>query len=243
MSVLDIGCGTGTITNDLAVAVAPGTVIGIDVATEVVAAAAAESTTERVTYEVGDVMSLRFAAGTFDVVHAHQVLQHLREPVAALREMVRVATAGGIVTARDSDYGRFRWWPEDPRLDEWNRVYHGITTANGVEADAGRHLESWFRAAGLEELEVTSSEWRFVTDADRRWWGGTWADRVLHSSFAAHALEHGLADSDSLAGMAAAFLEWAATDGAGFVVAHVEVLARAPMPVGSASGSEGVAGE
>ncbi len=50
----------------------------------------------------------------FDVVHAHQVLQHVADPVLALREMGRVA---GLVAARDSDYGAFTWFPALPELD------------------------------------------------------------------------------------------------------------------------------
>jgi ubiquinone/menaquinone biosynthesis C-methylase UbiE len=48
----------------------------------------------------GDVHDLPFPSGSFDVVHAHQVLQHVADPVAALREMVRVCRPGGVVAVR-----------------------------------------------------------------------------------------------------------------------------------------------
>ena len=67
-----------------------------------------------VRFETGDVYHLGFEDGTFDVVHAHQVLQHLSDPVAALTEMRRVCRPGGLVAARDGDYGGFFWFPEDP---------------------------------------------------------------------------------------------------------------------------------
>ena len=54
--------------------------------------------------------------GRYDVVHAHQVLQHLQEPVAALRKLGQL---GGLVAVRDSDYEGFRWFPDDERLDRW----------------------------------------------------------------------------------------------------------------------------
>ena len=67
-----------------------------------------------VRFGTGDVYHLDFADDTFDVVHAHQVLQHLTDPVAALGEMRRVCRPGGLVAARDGDYGGFFWFPDEP---------------------------------------------------------------------------------------------------------------------------------
>ena len=50
-------------------------------------------------FTVGDVYQLDFPDDSFDVVHAHQLLQHLTDPVAALREMRRVCRPGGLVAA------------------------------------------------------------------------------------------------------------------------------------------------
>lgn len=99
--LLDLGCGPGTITVDLAARVAPGDVVGIDPAEEVIeraranAAAADGGTPPNVRFEVGDAYGLTFDDGSFDVVHAHQVLQHLTDPVAVLREAHRVLAPGG----------------------------------------------------------------------------------------------------------------------------------------------------
>src|SRR4030095_10207212 len=59
---------------------------------------------------------------SLDVVHAHQLLQHISDPVAALKEMRRVVRPGGIVAARDSDYATFTWHPHDDRLTRWVAV-------------------------------------------------------------------------------------------------------------------------
>ncbi len=85
--LLDVGCGPGTITADFARLVAPGQVVGIDQAEVAVAAAAAAY--DNLRFQTGNVYDLAFADGSFDVVHAHQVLQHLDNPVAALQEMAR----------------------------------------------------------------------------------------------------------------------------------------------------------
>src|SRR5215469_4877323 len=115
--VLDIGCGPGTITAGLAAAVPGGHVIGIDRAVGVLDNARAEAERQgvrNISFEVGDAYGLAFANDSFDVVHAHQVLQHLSDPVAALIEMRRVLRTGGILAVRDSDYGAFVWAPADP---------------------------------------------------------------------------------------------------------------------------------
>lgn len=93
LDLLDVGCGPGTITLDLAQAVGSGRVVGLDQVAaplEGARAAAAARGDERTTFEVGDVYALPFEDDSFDVTHAHQVLQHVADPVAALREMARV---------------------------------------------------------------------------------------------------------------------------------------------------------
>ena len=91
--LLDVGCGPGTISIDLAGRVAPGRVVGIDAAEgplEAARRAAAAAEVANVTFQVADAMALPFADASFDVVHAHQVLQHVPDPVGMLREMRRV---------------------------------------------------------------------------------------------------------------------------------------------------------
>src|SRR5262245_37385810 len=101
-NVLDVGCGPGTITVDMARRVVPGRVIGIDASADAIEAARSEAdAVDNVDFRSGDVYALDFDNETFDIVHAHQVLQHLTDPVGALREMKRVCAANGVVAARD----------------------------------------------------------------------------------------------------------------------------------------------
>ena len=223
--LLDVGCGPGTITRDLARMVAPGRVLGIDSSAEVIAQAAADGGAE---FAVGDAYDLDLEDESFDVVHVHQVLQHLTDPVSALTELRRVLRAGGLLAVRESDYGGFFWAPACAALERWLELYHLVTARNGAEADAGRRLPSWVRRAGFEDVVVSSSSWSFAEAEERAWWGGLWADRVRLSAFASQTLEYGLSTPEELDDLANAWREWADTDDAVFVVAHVEVLARRP---------------
>ncbi len=239
MDLLDVGCGPGTITIDLARRVAPGSVLGIDRADDVIAQANQNliRASERGQAEDGGVGTVRFATGdvyaldvpdaSFDVVHAHQVLQHLRDPVAALRELRRVLRPGGTLAVRDGDYAGFVWAPRDAMLDRWNELYHAITVRNGAEADAGRYLLGWVQQAGFTDVEAGSSTWTFADPEGRAWWGSLWADRVEQSAFAEQALAYGLSDPGELAAIAAAWRSWAGQPDGYYAVLHGEVLARA----------------
>ena len=228
LELLDVGCGPGTITVDLAARVAPGRVVGLDVSDAPLAEARglAERAGVAVTFEVGDVYALADADDSFDVVHAHQVLQHLTDPVAALREMARVCRPGGVIAVRDVDYGAVTWFPADPGLDSWLDLYYRVARHNSGEPDAGRMLLAWAHEAGLRGVLASTSSWCFSTPEEREWWGNSWAGRATASAFAEQALEYGLATQDELAEIAAAWLRWAASDDGWLGMLHGELLIR-----------------
>ncbi|MET8294355.1 MULTISPECIES: methyltransferase domain-containing protein [unclassified Streptomyces] len=232
MRLLDVGCGPGTITADLAELVGPGgRVTAVDAAPDVLdqaAAYAAERGLEgAVDFAVADVHALEFPDDTFDVVHAHQVLQHVGDPVRALREMRRVCRPGGIVAVRDADYAAMTWYPATPGLEEWLELYRRVARANGGEPDAGRRLLSWARAAGFTEVRASATAWCYAAPEEVAWWSGLWADRTTASSYAEVAERGRQATGAQLAGIAAAWREWGAAADAWFSVLNGELLCRA----------------
>ena len=228
LDLLDVGCGPGTLTADLASRVAPGRAVGIDRADAVLEQAAANVAARGVAVELraGDVYALPFADASFDVVHAHQVLQHLVDPVRALREMRRVLRPGGVVAVRDSDYSCFSWAPLDPLLARWLDTYRAVARHNRAEPDAGRFLKGWSLAAGFGDVTTSSSTWTYADAASCAWWGSLWADRCELSSFGEQAVSYGLAAKEDLAAMARAWRRWSEQPDAFFAVLHGEVLAR-----------------
>ena len=229
MDLLDVGCGPASITADLAERVAPGRVVALDAAAGALEAARAtlreRGLSEQVEVTSGDVMALPFEDASFDVVHAHQVLQHLADPVSALAEMRRVTRPGGIVAVRDAVYSAMTWFPEPAGMEQWRSVYMATARANGGEPDAGSRLLSWARAAGFADASASASTWCYATPADRAWQSQTWAQRCL-TSFGPRAVELGLADGADLETMAQAWRQWGDSEDAWFVVVHGEVLAR-----------------
>jgi ubiquinone/menaquinone biosynthesis C-methylase UbiE len=230
VSILDVGCGPGTITLDFAPRVAPGRVIGVDSASAAIEAATAEAASQGATnveFRVADLYALEFADDTFDIVHAHQVLQHVPDPVGALREMRRVCKPGGVVAARDADYDAFTWYPAAPLLDAWQDMYRAVARANQGEPDAGRFLLAWAHSAGFTEVEAGASTWCYATPDDRAWWGNLWADRITESAIATQAVELGVATADEMLAMADAWRAWAADADGWYAVLHGEILATA----------------
>lgn len=230
LHVLDVGCGPGTITLDLAAAVAPaGRVAGVENVTGPLDQArrnAARRGDDRTVFAQGDVMSLPYAAGSFDVVHAHQVLQHLTDPVGALREMARVTRPGGILAVRDVDYASMVWHPESEGMTRWLDVYRRLARLNHAEPDAGRHLVAWAHAAGLHDLEPSASLWTYATPEQCAWWGSAWARRARESTFATQALERGLLTEAGLSEVSRAWSDWSTHPDAWFAMTHAEVVAR-----------------
>ena len=230
MDVLDVGCGPASITADLAECVAPGRVVALDAAAGALDAARAtlseRGLSEQVELACGDVMALPFEDGSFDIVHAHQVLQHLTDPVGALAEMRRLTRPGGIVAVRDAVYSAMTWFPEPAGMEQWRSVYMATARANGGEPDAGSRLLAWTRQAGLTQVVASASTWCFATERDREWWSATWAERCL-TSFGPQACEIGLATADDLEAMAEGWRQWGASEDGWFTVVHGEILGSA----------------
>ena len=157
MSILDVGCGTGAITRDIAEAVGPsGRVVGLDVNPGLVARARqSHGGVPGLSFEVADLFALPYR-DEFDVVTAARVLQWLADPLRALRAMAGAAKPSGLVLVLDYDHERATW---DPAPPESTRGFYAAFLR--WRADAGMdnaladHLPALFAAAGLADVAST----------------------------------------------------------------------------------------
>lgn len=228
MRLLDVGCGPGSMTCGFAQRVAPGETVGIDPSADVIATAqslAGATTARNLSFEVGSIYQPRFAAGTFDAVFTHQVMQHLRHPVDALRQMRALLVPGGVLGVRVVDWGSAIFYPESDGMRRALAIQFDLARRNGGEPDAGRHLRRWLREAGFGEMRLTTST---ESDADleaTRDRAEMFAERVLRSSLADRALEYGIATRSELESIAAAWRAWGRDPDAFFCFSHIEVVA------------------
>ncbi|KAI0552649.1 ubiE/COQ5 methyltransferase [Xylaria curta] len=229
--ILDVGCGPGSITVDFAQLVPQGSVIGIDASDDVLSQAR-ELAHERgvegnLTFQRHDANELPFSDGEFDIVYCHQVLHHVRNPVAILKEMKRVTRKGGFVAAREVDYGALIWYPELPGIQKWEDVHMAIFKANEVQPKAGRYVRAWAKEAGFLHEEITFSWglWNYQDD-EAVVWATLWADRALKSSYASTSLEKGISTQEELNHISETWLKWGETKGAFITIPCGEILCQ-----------------
>ena len=243
----DIGCGPGSITLDLARHIESlggkaSQVTGIDFAPEAIGVAtkaAAEADLD-VTFTQGEATALPFPDDSVDVAFMAQVLHHLPDPIAALKECARIVKPGGIIASREVDYGAMLWYPPSPGLSRWRAIFSVVADLAGMQPNAGRHLPLWFHRAGLTEITVTSSNWTYGEPEQRQWLADSWAERTQEENYVLRAAEAlgdvqrsedgGATAGDATRAAITQIVEgwhaWADTPGALFVMPHVEVIAQ-----------------
>jgi len=158
--VLDAGCGPGTITTGIAEAVFPARVTAVDISRaqlETVRRLAQGREIVNMDFVAASAIRLPFADHSFDVVFAHALLEHLREPEQAVREFHRVTRPGGFIALCSPDWDNFQLEPHPPRVARALTAYRNIQERNGGNTRAGAMLRNWITTAGFTPL--SDAEW------------------------------------------------------------------------------------
>lgn len=157
--LLEVGCGTGSLTFTLASTVEFAELTAIDYADVYVAAARARNRDPRIRIEQGDAAALRFPDASFDRALSLLVLHFVADPAGAVAEMRRVTRPGGVVAAAVWDAGggvtgNRMFWDTAAMLDRAAGELRGRAMSKAVVAPGG--LARLFRAAGLAEVDERS---------------------------------------------------------------------------------------
>lgn len=156
MSVLDVGCGPGTLTAEIARRAAPGQVVGMDVNPEMIAAAEAASPPGRIPNLVfyrGDIRESGWA-GEFALVNAARTLQWIPDAERALGAMARAASPGGRLVLLDYNHTKAEW-TRPPAA--WMRFYQSFLdwrAAARLDNAIADRLPALCEAAGLVDIRV-----------------------------------------------------------------------------------------
>ncbi len=157
---LDVGCGTGALTETILGLCEPRAVTGVDPSEGFIDFAKAHIRDMRVQFKVADAQTMPFDASSFDAVVSGLVVNFIPDPMEAAAEMRRVARPGGKVAAYVWDYAgkmeliRYFW---DAAV-ELNPKAAGLDEGRRFQICKPGGLETVFSAAGLKEIETSAIE-------------------------------------------------------------------------------------
>jgi SAM-dependent methyltransferase len=158
MDVLDVGCGTGAITEGIAEAVAPaGQVVGVDVSKDLLGRAQVRAERHaNLSFELADVVSLAHEPRRFDVVTAARMLLWLADPRAALATMAAVVRPGGLVVVLDYNLRKTAWEPAPPEsVPAFYDAFLEWRAQAGMDNEIADHLEGMLGELGLSDVRCT----------------------------------------------------------------------------------------
>lgn len=154
--VLDAGCGSGAVDDSILEIVGPdGSVVGMDAVKDHVEAAALRFAGQpNASFRVGTLPETGLPDGSFDYVWSQYVFEYLRDPLAALHELVRVTRPGGKVVVADIDGVGLGNWPQPAKVTEGLARFEAALSQTGFDLFVGRKLFSFYREAGLRDIRV-----------------------------------------------------------------------------------------
>jgi SAM-dependent methyltransferase len=231
MSLLDVGCGPGSITIGLAEAVAPGEVIGIDISPDAITAArrlAADRGVSNVRFEVADLHRSPFPPATFDAAFAHAVLQHVPDATRAVKHLRRMLKPGGILGVADADYTGSIMAPQTRALRKAVALMQKVRRHGGGDIHIGSKLRMTLAEAGLVDIVGTATAGARGTSVATRLDGEFWAAYYSSPELVAHVTAMGWATEAELSEASVAWRHWGEHPGAFWATLGCEAVGRAP---------------
>ncbi len=209
--LIDLGCGSGELSLELAAKV--GHLTGIDgdpAEIELARSSAEASSTSNAAFAVGDAYALPLADSEANAVFAHSVLEALDRPAVALAEMRRVLTRNGVVAVACVDYGGLILaGPHEPLVGRFFAIREQLWQQEGVSPYRGRELRGLLVASGFRHVEATSKYICYGNPDAIREFGIGRAEDCADDWYAESAQREGLATLHDLRTMREAWQEWA----------------------------------
>jgi ubiquinone/menaquinone biosynthesis C-methylase UbiE len=217
-SILDVGCGPGIITSDLAKLAPEGQTIGIDNSAGVITQAQSSHSLPNLSFAVGDATNLSYPDNTFDIVHAHQLLVHCPDPISILKEFYRVCKPGGLIAVRESCPSTvLSLKPDLPSIRAYWARAMVIMGKMGGQTEAGYKLEEWAKEAGLDangaRIETSMSPMKNPSHLGR-----------VSGVPAEQAVQYAMATKEEVDAWREGWEEWEKAEGSEFVFETGEIL-------------------
>ena len=231
LRVLDFGCGTGTISVGMARAIEPGELHGVDMEqsqVELARSVSASQGRDNATFHVGDAAALEFPDDFFDLAHCHNVLMHIPDTQAVLREVKRVLKPGGIIACREVIADSCFTCPDFGVLYRGWNMFRDLLAADEGHPQMGKELKGHIVDAGFANLRMTASfsvynspdELDFIVRLVERWF--------LSPEITGAAIKYGASTEKLVSDLKVAFEKWRTHPGALCAVAFGEAIANKP---------------
>ena len=207
MALLDVGCGDASITVGLATAVSPGHVVGVDLDPR----PPREPVPPGVAIVTADARELPFPDASVDALHIRAVLQHLPDPMAALREARRVARAGAVVGVSDTDWDGELIFPTSPLIKRSREIMKRLRRETSPYV--GKRLRTLLTDAGFLRCEARARSVHYGT-ADQVHDFAEAAAAEIESPDVDRAVDAGWTTADERVSIATTWRAWGEEPGA-----------------------------
>lgn len=159
MRVLDLGCGSGDVTLELARRVGPqGIVVGVDMDDSVLQHARQSSATENLAIQWRNGHAEQLAeTGQYDLIYSRFLLSHLAKPSEVLLRMRAALRPAGRVVIEDIDITTHSHWPESHAFQRYTEIYSATARARGADSSIGPRLPALLVEAGFADVQVAIS--------------------------------------------------------------------------------------
>ena len=228
MTLLDCGCGPGTVTLGFAEIVAPGSAVGTDIEESQMALAtgnAAKRNIENVRFEAASIYELPFEDSSVDAVVMSALIGNLREPTRGLREAYRVLKPGGVIGVKEFDHGGDITYPLEPAMAKYDELYRRLRAENGHNGESGRMIGALLLEAGFSELDM-SATYEILSNSNVLQSAAQVFIGLLAESWSAEFTSRGWATEADIQDMRDAWQRFAVFPGALFAAAWCEAVAR-----------------
>jgi SAM-dependent methyltransferase len=228
MSLLDCGCGPGTITGGFADLLAPGKVVGTEIEESHLTLARENAARRGLTnahFQTANIYELPFADNSFDAVFISAVLGNLREPIRGLREAWRVLKPSGVIGVKEFDHGGDLVYPPDPTIEKYGELYLRLRRENGHDPESGRKIGALLLDAGFVDLHLTAVYEPFAEPKGLQGFAQVSAGLLLEG-WGEEFIGRGWATRDDIKEMGDAWFRFANSPGAIFAAAWCEAVAR-----------------
>ena len=228
---LDFGCGPGTISVGLAEAVAPGEFHGIDMEESQIALArslAQAGDHDNTTFHVGDVTALPFADDYFDVAHCHNVLMHVPQTQAVLREVKRVLKPGGILACREMICESSFTHPDFDVIGKSWELFEDLLASDDGHPQMGKDMKGHILAAGFAHVRLTGSLSTYSTPEETGYVYDLVNEWLLSPEIAEAAIKYGASTTELCERIRIAYEKWKSHPAAFAAIAYGEMVARKP---------------